>query len=116
MESILMSIKKPLGVDATYTHFDQDIIMFINSSFLSLRQIGIGPENGFSIEDSNSKWVDFVQDPFMQTTVKTYIYLKVRLAFDPPSTSFVIAAIERQIDELTWRLNVQASIDRMEEG
>lgn len=116
MDSILNSIKKPIGIESTYDSFDADLIMFINTSFLSLNQIGIGPKNGFSIQDETSKWVDFIQDPFLITTVQTYIFLKAKLTFDPPSTSFGISAIERQIDELTWRLNVQASIDRMEGG
>lgn len=109
MNSILTSVKKMLGIEAEYTHFDADIILYINSVFLSLNQLGVGAETVFSIEDDTAIWTDFLGTSEDLHAVKTYIYLKVRLLFDPPSTSFVIDAIERQIKELEWRLNVQVS-------
>lgn len=108
MDSILVSIKKLLGIESEYTHFDQDIIMFINSALLSLNQLGIGPTEGFSITDNTQVWTDLLGTRKDVDAVKQYIYLKVRLVFDPPTNSFLVEAINRQITELEWRLNVQA--------
>ena len=104
MESILTSIKKLLGVPATDTSFDQDIIMHINTVLMILNQMGVGAE-GFYIEDETSIWTDFISDMKKVQGVKTYVYLKVRLIFDPPSSSAVIESINRSISELEWRLN-----------
>lgn len=108
MESILTSIKKMLGIDEEYTHFDADIIMHINSVLMTLTQLGVGPSEGFAIEDDTSTWVDFI--PQITTAqlhaVKSYIYMKVKLMFDPPLSSSVIESMNRQIAELEWRLNV----------
>ena len=109
MESILTSIKKLLGIAEEYTQFDNDIIMHINSVFMTLTQLGVGPSEGFSIEDDSAYWSDFIPDFNKLQAVKTYIYLKVRLVFDPTSLgSATLAAYERQIQELEWRLNVGA--------
>lgn len=109
MESILTSIKKLLGIAEEYTQFDNDIIMHINSVFMTLTQLGVGPSEGFSIEDDSAYWSDFIPDLNKLQAVKTYIYLKVRLVFDPASLgSATLAAYERQIQELEWRLNVSA--------
>lgn len=109
MESILTSIKKLLGIAEEYTQFDNDIIMHINSVFTTLTQLGVGPSEGFFIEDDSSYWIDFIPDLNKLQAVKTYIYLKVRLIFDPTSLgSATLAAYERQIQELEWRLNVIA--------
>lgn len=106
-DSILDSTKKILGIDASYTAFDVDIIMHINSVFSTLNQLGIGPVAGFMILDSTSKWEDFLGvDPNLNA-VKTYVFMRVRLVFDPPGTSYHITAIEKQIQELEWRLNTQ---------
>lgn len=105
-ESILDSIKKVLGLDPEYTEFDNDVIMHVNSIFSTLNQLGVGPEDSFSIEDSTSIWDDFIGSAKNITSVKSYVYLKVRLIFDPPATSFAIAAFEKQASELEWRLNV----------
>ena len=110
MESILTSIKKLLGITAEYEHFDADIIMHINSVFLNLNQIGVGPEEGFFIEDETAEWVDFTEDFLPYQAVKTYIYLKVKLLFDPPLSSAVIESMNRQIAELEWRLLVAADV------
>lgn len=108
MESILISIKKLLGITEDYTHFDDDIIMHINTVFLNLTQIGVGPEEGFFIEDETDLWVDFIEDAVHLQAVKTYLYLKVRLLFDPPLSSAVIESINRQISELEWRIMIAA--------
>ena len=108
MESILTSIKKLLGITEEYDQFDPDIIMHINSVFMILTQLGVGPAEGFSIEDDTAVWTDFIQDAKKLESVKTYIYMKVKLAFDPPLSSAVIESMKRMIDELEWRLNVAA--------
>ena len=109
MESILTSIKKMLGIAEEYTQFDADIIIHINSVFTTLTQLGVGPSEGFYIEDKDSEWQEFISDLNKLQAVKTYIYLKVRLLFDPSSLgSSTLAAYERQIQELEWRLNVIA--------
>ena len=109
MESILTSIKKLLGIAEEYTHFDADIIMHINSVFMTLNQLGVGPSEGFYIEDKSLEWIDFIDDPAQLQAVKTYVYLKVKLVFDPSSVgSSTLASYERQTQELEWRLNVAA--------
>lgn len=115
MESILMSIKKLLGISDDESYFDSDIIMHINSVFVTLNQLGVGPNKSFNIIDDNATWYDFTEYDTDLNNVKTYIYLKVRLLFDPPSNSSVLSAMERQISELEWRLNVGADLKPMEE-
>lgn len=108
-ESILQGTKKILGVAADYTAFDHDIITHINSAFSTLAQLGVGPENGFMIEDASAVWTDFLGgtvDPQLNL-VRTYVFLKTKMFFDPPTTSYLITACERQIAELEWRLNVR---------
>lgn len=107
MDSILTTIKKLLGVDEEYTHFDPDIIIAINTALMILAQLGVGPSTGFMITDKNAKWVDFFGDRKDIEGVKTYIHLKSKLLFDPPSNSFLVDAMERQVKETEWRLNVQ---------
>lgn len=106
MESILTSIKKLLGIEEEYTQFDADIIMHINTVFLNLTQLGVGPSEGFLIEDATAIWEDFIGDSSQLQAVKTYVYLKVKLLFDPPLSSSVIESMNRMIAELEWRLNV----------
>ncbi len=106
MDSILTSIKKLLGITEEYEHFDADIVMHINSAFSVLTQLGVGPEDGFRIEDSSNDWSEFLCDDYRLEFVKTYVYLKVKLGFDPPLSSAAIEAINRQISELEWRINV----------
>lgn len=105
-DSILDSTKKVLGFDPEYEAFDIDILMHLNSVFGTLHQLGVGPEESFFVEDKEATWQDFIGDQKNINAVKTYVYLKVRLAFDPPATSFAIASMERQIEEHEWRLNV----------
>lgn len=109
MESILTSIKKMLGIAEEYKQFDADIIMHINSVFTTLRQLGVGPSEGFYIENEISEWTDFITDLTKLQAVKSYVYLKVKLLFDPGSLgSATLAAYERQIQEYEWRLNIEA--------
>lgn len=108
-ESILTSIKKLLGIDENYKHFDADIIMHINSVFSILTQMGVGPSNGFSISGKDDTWSAFITDkPNIFSLVKSYVYMKVRLLFDPPLSSAAIESINRQISEFEWRLFVAA--------
>lgn len=112
MESILTSIKKLLGIIEEYEHFDVDIIMHINSAFSVLTQLGVGPEEGFRIEDASAVWSDFLYDDPCLEMVRTYVYLKVKQGFDSnSSSSAVIEAINRQIQELEWRINVVVDPD-----
>ena len=104
-ESILISVKKMLGIDASYTHFDADIIMNINSVFLILNQLGVGPDEPFMITGSEEEWYDFVSEGSLEA-VKTYVFLRVKVIFDPPTSSFVLDAYNKRIDELEWRMNV----------
>lgn len=115
MESILTSVKKFLGPSAEYDYFDPDIIVAINTALSNLTQIGVGPTEGFSIEDDTTTWVDFLGDAKNLHSVKTYINLSVRMDFDPPKESAVIAAFEKRIKELEWRLNVAAEENKQSE-
>lgn len=105
--SILDSVKKSLNLAADYTPFDEEVIMHINSVFSTLNQLGIGPDVGFMIEDKDATWDAFLGSDPRLNNVKTYVFLRVKLLFDPPNTGFTTAAIERQIEQLEWRLNVQ---------
>jgi len=107
-QSILKSTKKILGIAEDYTVFDLDISTHINSACSTLPQLGVGPVEGFIIEDDTALWTDFidVDVDFQWNSVKSYVFLRVRMLFDPPQTSYLISASERQIQELEWRLNV----------
>ena len=104
-DSILDTIKKLLGPDQSYNYFDQDIIIHINTAIMNLTDIGVGPKEGFSIKSSEEVWSDFIADIKQFEAVKTYIYLKVKLIFDPHLSSSVIEIYNKQINELEWRLN-----------
>lgn len=108
MDSILTSIKKLLGITEEYTHFDADIIMHINSVLTILTQLGVGPAEGFHIEDASVTWGDYLSNKLYLEPVKTYIYLKVKLMFDPPLSSAVMESMNRMISELEFRLNAAA--------
>lgn len=95
-----------LGIESDYTYFDPDIIMHINSAFMVLRQLGVGPVDGFAIEDKDAEWTDFVSDTIKIEAIKSYVYMKVRLMFDPPVGSSTMEAMKNNIAELEWRLNV----------
>lgn len=106
--SILASTKKILGVAADDEVFDLDIITHINSAFSTLCQLGIGPANGFMIEDATAQWDDFLGDDWRFNSVRSYVYLKVRMLFDPPTTSYLLDAMKEQIQEFEFRLQVDA--------
>lgn len=109
-DGILDTIKKMLGLDYEYTVFDVDIINQINSAFLTLNDLGVGPDEPIVIVDKLQTWSDTFLGDLSEFIpgVKTYIYIKTRLGFDPPTTSFAIAALEKQAAESEWRLNVRA--------
>lgn len=104
-DSILNSVKKVIGLTPENTQFDVDVIMHINTVFTILAQLGIGPDTGFSIADSTSKWSDYIADDLMNSALETYVALRVRMYFDPPQNSSLADAINKQIAELEWRLN-----------
>jgi hypothetical protein len=104
-QSILTSTKKILGIAGDYTAFDLDIITHINAAFSTLAQLGVGPVEGFMIEDAEAEWYDYIEDDIQLNTVKSYVFLKVRQLFDPPATSYLITAMEKQIAEFEYRLN-----------
>lgn len=106
-DSILTSVKKALGIAEEYEHFDPEIIMLINSFLAILNQVGIGPPNGFAIQDKNATWSDFIgADSKKLNDVQTYVYLRVKLVFDPPSTAAVIESMTNIASEVEWRLGV----------
>lgn len=106
--SILDNIKKLLGLDPSYTAFDLDIIIHINTVFSILNGLGIGPDSGFSIGDNTVTWDAYgaISGDRNMNLAKTYMYLRVKMMFDPPTTSFVIDAMKQQIQELEWRISV----------
>lgn len=106
MESILTSIKKLLGVTEEMEQFDPDIIMSINSVLLALTQMGVGPENGFMIHDKSTTWKEFLGEDVRLEAVKTWVYLKVKLIFDPPTSSVLKEAINENLKELEWRIGI----------
>lgn len=105
-DSILTSTKKILGIAEDYTVFDLDIITHINTAFSTLTQLGVGPAQGFMINDASALWTDYIAGDLQYNSVKSYVFLRVRQLFDPPQTSYLIAAVDKQIQELEWRLNV----------
>ena len=105
-DSILVSIKKLLGLASDYQEFDNDIIIHINSVFSILQQLGVGPADGFSITSEEETWTNFIGDNKKVNDVITYVYLKVRQYFDPPTNSSILNAQQELIKELEWRLNV----------
>lgn len=116
-QSILNTIKKLLGLAPDYTAFDSDIVVYINSVLMTLNQIGIGPNEGFTITGPYELWTDFVPNEITdQQGIPTYIYLKVKLMFDPPASSFGQEALKKQAEEIEWRLNVQSPEFEKESG
>lgn len=111
-KSILIDIKKLLGLPEDDEDFNQDIIIFINSSFSKLNQLGVGPSDGFSISGVEETWDDFKSD-IRYSDVKTFIYLDVKLVFDPPSVGIVNSALKDQLKEITWRIRERREEDRI---
>lgn len=107
-ENILNSIKKLLGIPEDYTAFDQDIMMHINSVFMILSELGVGPSNGYSLKYGTEKWGDFISDDENLEGIKTYVYMKVKMIFDPPLNSAVLASMKELISEFEWRINNEA--------
>ena len=107
-DSILKSIKKVLGIHENDSSFDIDITMHINGVFSTLNQLGVGPINSFFITGDSETWSDFLGGAKNINPGQTYGYLRVRLIFDPPATSFTIASMEKQAEQLEWRLNIHA--------
>ena len=108
-ESILITIKKLMGIDKDCTEFDMDIITNINSSFVELKRLGAGPKEGFEIEDETTKWSDYTQDKNLRNVVKGYIHKKARLAFDPPTSSWVAESLKEMIKEHVF--DIQMIVD-----
>lgn len=106
MDSILTSIKKQLGITEDYEAFDPELIIHINTVFSILNQIGVGPETPYTITDKTNTWDEFIGDDSRIEMVKTYVYLRVRIIFDPPSNSFVVDAFTKQYQELEVRMNL----------
>lgn len=110
VESILNTIKKMLGIPTDDTAFDSEIIVHINSAFMALNQLGVGPVDPFYISDNTIEWTSFTTDINKYEAIKTYIYQCVRINFDPPGTSFHLEALNRSKQELEFRLSVQVPI------
>lgn len=108
MNSVLDSVKDYLGISPDILVFDSTIKMHINNSFVILHQIGVGPTEGFVIQSNVETWDDYTPTKFDQEAVKNYIYMKVKVSFDPPTSSFVLTSLENQIRELEWRLKVKS--------
>jgi hypothetical protein len=111
-DSILQSTKRALSISETVTVFDSVIIMHINSVFSTLTQLGVGLTSGYSIEDDTPTWEDLLEGDLRYNMIKSYMYLKVRMLFDPPTTSFAIAAFKDQASELEWRISTNREADK----
>lgn len=105
IESILDSIKQMLGIEFDDTNFDRELIIYINGALMILHQLGIGP-NGYAIVDNTNTWSEFMINRTDLALVKTDVYLRVRLVFDPPQNSFLVEAIKEQIQEYDWRIEL----------
>ena len=108
MESILNSVKKQIGFDEAYEHFDQDLILLINSALSVMTQVGVGPQEGFYITGDSAVWSDFLDDDPRLEMVKEYVFLRAKVVFDPPQSGSVLDAYKERIQELEWRANVVA--------
>ena len=112
MISILTSVKKMLGIAEDYEHFDMDLIIHINSVFFILTQLGVGPSEGFTIQDKNAVWSDFIPEEEYLESVKTYVYLKVRMIFDPPLSTTVQNSMTSLINEIESRLSIASASEQ----
>ena len=113
-ENILQSIKLMLGLMPNDTSFDSVIVMHINSTFLDLQQLGVGPEDGFSLDNSNSKWEEFIPKGPLLNAVKPYVYLNVKMLFDPPTNTATIDSINRQIARIEWRISIETEAEKID--
>lgn len=107
MDGILASIKERIGIAEDDNSFDTDIIDLINSAFADLNDIGVGPDNGFAIEDDTTDWIDFSEDVRVLSSVKDFVYLTVKLTFDPPTQTSLLTSMENRLKKLEWRLNIK---------
>lgn len=107
MESILTSIKKLLGIEEEYEAFDPDIIMFINSALMILNQLGVGPQKGLTITDKVSTWKDLFGDRTDIDSVRSFVFIKTKLSFDPPANSFLVDSYNNLLKEYEWRIKEQ---------
>ena len=107
-DSVLDSVKKMLGVDLVDDSFDMELIIFINDVFSKLNQLAVGPTTTYVIDDRLDKWTDFLLDRADLNMVRTYMYLQVRITFDPPTNPSLLENMMKRIQEYEWRLNVQA--------
>lgn len=117
-QSILKSVKKAVGIGDDDESFDLDILMHINTEFSTLNDMGVGPEEGFIVEDDSAEWGDFLdadEEKVQLSRVKTAVILRTRLLFDPPNTSFVLDAMTKQLQEAEWRLNVKREHEAWED-
>lgn len=113
-DSILTSVKQMLGITEEYEYFDPQLIMHINSVFMVLNQLGVGPDTAFTISDKTATWSDFVGcSTDALESVKTYVYAKARLMFDPPQSSVLMECTNRLISELEWRLKTETELGRI---
>lgn len=115
-ESILVYVKKLLGIQSDYNHFDPDIIYGINAAFAILTQLGVGPEDGFSISDDSTIWNEFVSDTTRLSLIKEYVCLKTRMLFDPPTSNVLADSINKTISEYEFRLNVASDGGEIQNG
>lgn len=115
-ESILVYVKRLLGIQSDYSHFDPDVIYGINAAFAVLTQLGVGPKEGFSISDDSATWNEFISDTARLSLIKPYVYLKTRLLFDPPSSSALIDAMNKTVAEYEWRLYVASDGGESQNG
>lgn len=113
-ESIFESIKSLLGPDASYDVFDQDILIHINTAISVLTQLGVGPAGGFIVTGPDETWQDFIGDDKALQMVKSYIYMKVKMIFDPPANSSVLSAYQEACKEYEWRLNVEVDPNKLD--
>ncbi len=108
-ESILDSIKKDLGLTSDYDAFDSDILMYINGVFMTLYQLGVNSVKDKHLSDSDVTWEEYFEDDLdLIDLIHPYTFFKVRLMFDPPTSSYVVESINKQINEYEWRINIQA--------
>lgn len=114
-DSILASIKDAAGVSSEDNAFDEELVLHINSTFITLRQNGIGPETLFFIEDETATWHDFIDDDSILPMIKSYITLQVRVLFDPPTSSALMDALKNKIAEYEWRLSIECDKYKVEE-
>lgn len=110
-DSILNTTKKMLGLAEDLTVFDLDIITHINSVFVTLQQLGVGPKTGFWVESDGTDWSEYTEDRALLNNIKSYMFLRVRLLFDPPQTSYLVASLDEQRKELEWRIEVMTSTE-----